>query len=401
MKIFYKLIIIVITGSVILVSVFLSSYNTTKTSKIVNLQKAKLSNLDRLYYDLGYPNTRLNSGYINFPGDSTDYIYFCNRSTTKKISIFTINGVLKYEIPLNALDFYITEIRDFCIHSLDTIFVLSARTNKLFVLNRTGKIWRHIDLNKHLTFKEKKLKYELLPSFHQNFYYNGSLYFGVVLMDYENPYTEYLDVKAHYQKISSDSPYLCRIDNIFTDTVSIKYGLSGFLKSFYDSTFYLSDFRYYYPVNNKLLVTSVYSNIIFEVDPNNLEIVKQHELHSNYSKIRIIPETIIEAIRNKDGLNKGFQQQGFMDNLSYNSESGLYFIRVRHDLDSIQIENDNHPFSIMVLDKNLNPIGESNIIDKRYICRPIFVLDKILIPDNSPLDDNYERTKFKYDVYSF
>lgn len=395
------------TGAILIVAAILSffiigSFNK-QTNKIVELRKSKIDGSDSLVFNLGYPNSRLTNGYIILDSDTSEYFYFCNRSTVQKISIFTINGVLKYEIPLYAIGFYGDYIGDFYIHSLDTILVLTEHTNKLYFLNRTGQIWKKVDLNEQLSFIEQGIKYEVLSFHRRNFYYNGDVFFRVSLLKYPNPYTEYEDIIRNYNILSLKVPMFCKISNIFSDSVSLNFGFKDFKSKLYGNSYYPIDLINIYHINNRHLLTSIYSNHLYEFDYNSLELINIFTLKSNYSKLKIIPITFDEYLSDskKNSFNNCLQSQGQIQWISYDYRNSKYYIIARHDRDSSQIINNIYPFSILLLDKTMNVSCESNIITKSYLCTPIIYNTKILIPNNSPLDDYYERNKYKYDVYTF
>lgn len=396
-KIIY-LLLLILSSLIIVFSSNIIDDNGKNSIKLIHADS--LNHKSELLFKLGFPNSRVLNGGLTFSNDTSEYLFFCNPSVGKSINIFSSNAQVEYIIPLNEIFQKGEEIRDIQILSFDTIFVVSQRTNNIYIINSLGQIWRTINLEHMLIYDN--IKYEVIPSFKHNFYYKGSLYFGLVIKDYpRKTYSNKLEMLQSNLKLESKSPFICKINGIFNDSLSIEFGLFGFLSNFYDSSYYLNDFRVYYPIENKLILTSIYSDMVFVVNIFNLKLENQHKLSSNYSKINIVPIKLDQHINNPGNYNQALVQQGHIDVVHFCSEDKRFYIKVRHDRDSLMIINDKFPFSIITLDKNFRTLFESQILDQNYVCNPVFISNKILIPDNSPIKNNYDRNRFKYSVFTF
>lgn len=342
-------------------------------------------------FNIGYPTSRINAGEICFKNDTNLYLYFCNPRIAKNIAIYKLNGEKVYDIPIKKNNFLLDDIEDFYIKSLDTIYLFTNK-NRIITINKEGIIL-NIKSFRKLINKEKDCVYGLESSLTQDFYYNNSFYFGLLLDKINNPYNDSTEkvknIKYYYAKNYS-KPFILKINNLD----SITYGLKGFYNRISDSNHLLIERTKMCFFDSNLFMYSNYTDTIYKLNIENLEIVDKYRITSKKTKIYMNPiEINNNTIENlQDLINNNFKEQGRIVSMYYNSEKARFYIGIKHE--QLDYSKGDIKFSVLVYDKNFAFINESEVFSSMDV---IFTKKGILVPIIN--NRSHDQKSISYKIY--
>lgn len=338
---------------------------------VVSCSKSNNANLlQTVAFDVDFNISHRFSGTFYDETSKKVLIYFADPVSAKKMKIYDDDGVVKDSINLQraveALDYKINGIAVF---SKDSIVLNSMYTNKLVFVNRKGEIWKQLDLTRHLIDNDNV--YEITSSTMSDFKMGNSLLFGsdwrMNLNDVDKK--DGLEASINFYNQCFKSNYFFKVSNFKTDSLETKFGLSDFYSRLYDKPAVLVGPPFYTFVNNKLFLTSNYTNKIFEIDTTALSIRKSFVINSDYTKIGAEP-----VVASKEGLtnlqekiNTILKSKGFISRIFYNKSVNKYIVIVYHEGKNGEIFDDisKRPFSIILLDNNFKKIEEIPFFDMK------------------------------------
>lgn len=355
-------------------------------------KEATLVPTGEVTFDLGYaPDNRMTAIYHD-DKENIDYIYFQSMKVDK-MSFFTLDGKLKQETTLHNVQIEGNEVRGIVVVSLDTIIVCTNYPiNKLYYLNANGDCWKTMTLDSIVP--GKNFKYNISSDMKC---INGSMLFyanwiGDDYLDSIDSRNEYL---RYYINNMQLQPYFMRISNIYGDP-KCQFGLNGFLKRFGKENHFMLDPGSYSIANDKIFVCVPYSDELFIVNNESLEVDKTVKIKSNYSTLG---KAKIERIDNdyKPRHNAIDLTCGAIQEIQYDSNKHVYLVNVRHDVDKKNIDDcwGYITSSMIIIDEKFNKIDEHFLGATSYK----FLTTKGLLVSGISDDDNYDRKKPKFTIY--
>lgn len=208
------------------------------------------------------------------------YYYFANVISDKLIRFFDTLGQPVTDIPLVAVNEKGVSIDNFVIFSLDTVVVMSNYTNRLFFLNRKGKIWKELNLNDYSEFRSiGNIECRMSASSKSG---NESI---VLQLDWQSfkddtilraPTVAYY---SNYYKKKWNKVFYLKVSNLFSDSLSFTSGFKLFkqVAPQFENTFFLH-FDDYIVAGDRVLMSNLYNDNIYELDAAELQLAKSHEL---------------------------------------------------------------------------------------------------------------------------
>lgn len=362
--------------------------------------------LKYLEWSLGYAPLPRCSGTYADKTENTEYLYFADITTLKCVDIATIEGEQKWHIPLTAVFEKGDKIRGIQVVSPDTILVLSNYTNQLYVLNRTGEIWKHIDLQAFLAsaFQEE---YELVtPSFENEIYQHGTLLLGGTrLIHLEESELEGIDGLRNLYAKANASPVFFQFSNLFSETMEFSYGLKGYVSKHVcgKDSMVLGKYEYCFS-SDKLIKYSEYTNQLHEVSTTSLAILDSATVTSTETNVGCQPLLISDENLQSDAIVETRQTRGCMVQMVFDHYRNLYYLSVKHDVrgrtDLDDVRDGRGPWSLMVYNSNLELLNEILMPEQTYAPENLIVCKQgLLIGTNRREYKTYEYDKAKYELF--
>jgi len=328
-------------------------------------------------FHVGYDASPMFCGAMRIPGDSSQYLYFTDVQTNKCVKIFSPgNPRAILTIPLKqALD-TLGSIQSLSLRSLDTIILLSAYTNKLAVIDRTGTCYKYLDLNKYVNLPNGDV-YELSGSYLNSETSACSLTLRAEWrsnrfddISGKTPETE-LEYLLYWYDRNYHAAYLANVSGLFDDSVTVNFALSDFhVKAGGSDHVYIDDAAIA-RANNRLFIFSKYLNTITELNPITLKIIKQSPITSKFTKLDARPLKIEAKSINKfqEYADDISNMEAYVAGFNYDQHKHVYYLTLCHKLPKGVEEGQGYkkrPFSVMVMDEDLQVIKEVPFTDGRY-----------------------------------
>lgn len=288
-----------------------------------------------------------------------ELLFFAEPVTRKCIKRFTLNGEFKDSVLLGEAKKYLGKIDRIRVISVDTIILCSVETNRVAFVDRNGRCWKKLDLGPIL-FREQCKHYSLsaMDIERNSLYFHLSWQVDVCdLMDNKIPVDHFENSRYRDRQIFN-SPYLLRINNIFSDSLSYKFGLDSFYsnisskpKAFVEDANFLVDEEF-------IIVYSKYSNSVFLVDSGNLRVAKKWNLESPKTKIGIeaLDAEVKHNVYLQDKIQLLLDTKGYVIGVYRDGRTRHLLVLVNHEVDvnSSNGEKGVHrPFSLMIFDQQL------------------------------------------------
>lgn len=334
--------------------------------------------------------------------DSAEFVYFANVHTDNAIQVYNINdSACAYKISL--LPILLQEkngINNISMISHDTTLVLGEYSNTLYFINRKGMIWKKLHLD---SICKTEQRYELSTSLLNKFVINH----GEIIT---NPYYFYQNdsIKQDFGNIEYvnlvrknewDLPYFIKFSNIYNDSILAIRG-----SYVYQYMFSKQPFCYYIQINCYVLckkyiyLSSMYSNKILKIDIDNLEIVDEIEIKSDYTNIGIPLIPLGNEVRNyqQEYLDE-FYNGSFIRSFYYNENTKCFYINVclKNEENELMQSEKNRKTSLLVYDESFNKIEEHLIDNSKYNNRFLNTKSGFYIQKNTKLDIKNPKVSFE------
>ncbi len=354
-------------------------------------EKIKLINNKKHSFDTGFKNYIAPRTYVF---NNELFVVYSDFVTFKKLVLHKYNSTEKIEIPVNEIIDKNEKILSFDILNLDSILILTGYTNHLYLINKLGEIQKMIDFNPFLNkFYNPKYSFEM-SGVSESFMINDT-----TLIVSLSPYfdVEKFEMVSYYETIYKDSiPYLFKVDNIFSDSISSSFGLYNFYDRFSDKEDFVGELKTICFSNDNIVVKTHYSDTIYFIDKYSLQIKNMVKISSKYidKPIKAPPLSLKQM---KMGVDHNQHIASFPKISSDIFFDGKYYLFGLSDPSGIN--------TLMFLDTNLEIIDE--ILFDSYAFNDFYGLSKnnsLLINDNKLYKDSSKYfkintfTSFNYDT---
>lgn len=317
---------------------------------------------------------------------NTELLYFTEPVTLKNIKIFDTNGSFVDSVPLNQAISELDEIQSITILSLDTIIISSFISPKIVFLNRYGNCYKTINIEDILP-DSLKSSYEYYPSITYNYLDNANCIFFRSWPNYHkilsenNMYTNSMNTNMYnYYKYFYESPFLFKLD-VNGDSTNYNFGCYNIYKNICDNNYLFDEVPNFKILNNKVFIWSIYSNLLFEVDPNSLEIQNKINVNSEYTKtytdpIKIDTTNLEEQLKLQQDLNI---YGGKIFNVFYNCLEKQYYLIIKHEVTNRNDSNSKKTFSIIIYNETFQKSKEYMMDETKYLYSSAIMLEEGLM----------------------
>lgn len=350
-----------------------------------------------------YPN---DSGTFIDAKDGKEYFYFCNQSTERELKVFSSSGELVRAISLKNIIKTIGEPYTISVISEDTIIFNTFYTNEIAAINKNGDVWFYSKIDELLPDSLSN-KYEFWSNAHKwgmksNLYVLKSWPTYNLIDDRNLDYTERTLL---WQKILYRIPHFLFIEDLFSDNPKIRMGLEDLYSDICTEDCLFDEIPYYRLYNDKLIFFSEYSDNLFIINIEDLKIEKKVQIKSNFTRvggqaIKIDKENVTEQMKqqNPDRVKKGRIQALFFD-----EKTNKYLVLVTHTKYNANFLKHSYIpkyFSIIVLDRNFNQLGEILFDANQYNPISAIMTDSGIAFEeiNQNNDKKYEKTYVSFKI---
>lgn len=354
--------------------IFLSGCKPVKTQENVSEKD--------FAFHVGYDASPMFCGALRMPADTNQYMYFTDVQTNKCIKVFMLGKpepVLTISLK-QAID-TLESIQSLSVRHMDTIILLSSYTNKIAVIDRSGRCYRYFDLNKNVNLPNGDV-YELSGT-----YLNSETSANSITLRAEwrsnrfddvsgkTPETD-LEYMLYWFERNYHAAYVANVSGISADSVKVRFGLYDFHKQAGGSDCVYDDPPDIVRTNNRLFIFSRYTNAVIELDRSTLEIVKQTPINSKFARLDAKPLKIEPKSLGKfqDYTDDVDNMEALVTGFNYDHYKHVYYLTLCHKLPKGVEEEQGYkkrPFSVLVLDDGLKLIKEIPFTDGRYFAATI------------------------------
>ena len=327
-------------------------------------KESEMRSEKEVVFKVGYEPVSVLSGYYK----DESLLYFTDPATTQQIKLFDLKGNFKDSISLTEVINQYPEIADIHIFSLDTIVVTSRYINRISVLNRNGKIWKQLDLDNKVIDSEQN-KYWLQqssfasPNKEKDRLVYHSEWRGNLIDDAKdktpNKTEEYI---KYFNRKSYDSYVFVSVEGLFGSKPKLTFGLKDFYHEINDDPFYLIGGMFTI-VKDYIYVFRYFSDNIFIIDKNTLELINKVKLTSAYTTIGIKPPVTSEDF---DYLKTVSRQKGTIQRLLYDETKDEFYVILTKDIKEEKEEGSYRPFVVQCYDKNFKLKVEKEFGASKY-----------------------------------
>lgn len=348
--------------------------------KSIQTESGPLNVVDSVSFLLPFSQSPNHSAKYYDKKSKQQLLYFADLTTRKKVIFFNKKGQEKYSVDLtDGLKSLDNNVHDIEVISLDTILLIQPYTNRVVLLNQEGHVWKNIDLNQTLKLTlDSVQQYEFISSLSNTsaIINNQDLVFfvNIILNDkgYDSPFDWVFANRVNYWKNNQ----FIRINNVLSDSPSHLFG--GKLRqaiSPKDSNAYIVEIFNHFLVTTKYIyATNLFSNKVFIIDAETLEVIGVKVIKSKYTSLGIpvlSSKTTEENEMVSKKVSQFFKQKGKLGTINYNETKEHFYIQAGIDHDSKQAGN----WILMIFDKDFNKLNEYLINPKDYLA-PLVVTDE-------------------------
>jgi len=279
--------------------------------------------------------------------DNEEFVAFSNFETHKKIVLHSLDSKNTIHIPLDEIISKKEKIMSFDITSKDSIFIRTQYTNRIYLINGLGEILDEIDCNNFLSQYEGGIF---------NFEFSGNsnpfMINDTTLICSLTPYLqddEPFNFVNYYEKLHQlKIPYFVKIDNIFNEKSNVSFGLFNFYDNFSSKESFRLEIKKWNFIDSNIFVSSFYSDTIYVVSTNTLNIKTKIPIKSKLIEDAILTtEILLSDVENGLNYNEHINASPrFSSLVNYDKFKNQYWVGLK--------EPKKHKNIILILDSNFN-----------------------------------------------
>jgi len=301
-----------------------------------------------------------------------DLLFFADPKTHKQLKFFHRDGSLHTTVDLkNAVVSLPEPVLDIEVISLDSIVLFTSNGN-LVAINRKGEVWKQFNIIQKLGLHlDEEKSYKILSSvMHSRGMIDRKDIILYLSTSLKKKFEEHSDWIIANKANKWNSEQFIRIIDLVSDTPN--YQLGGKLLraiSPKDSNIMVIDiFNTYNVYDNLVYITHMFSDKLFIMDANNMEIVKSKIIQSDYTTFGAPLYFSKNKIENKEAYSKaskGIKEKGKLSGIFYNESKKHYYITGGFDKDTQYFGK----WLLMIYDQEFNKLKEYIFDPKEWLGR--------------------------------
>jgi hypothetical protein len=299
---------------------------------------------------------------------------FFKNGDEKSLELFDSNTNLLKTIPLSDVIKKIDNIGGVYMLSLDTIIINSNYTNQIVVINSTGKIWKHLNLESKLVDSLGN-QYELSGAVCSVNQKSNQLLYRA---NWRSNVNDELNATVPRNRVEhclyfnqhvQTTPYFLSLTRFFSDSVNVQFKFNGFYTQIEKEIKQFGEIPSHFLIGESAYITSMYSNKIFKVNRTTFKLEKIIDIQSKHTSIGAKPLTIKKEYldHSQDSITYICKSAGRIEQFLYHADKSCYYVVVRHNATVSDYDKRKICFSIIVLNKALEQTHEYVFDDFKYI----------------------------------
>lgn len=362
-----------------------------------NLKEIKITPIKNLEYETGFDYNYKNAKVFYSQELNRELIYFADIVTQKKISFFDLNGKKLYDIPLNYVTNNGYDIDSYEVLNKDSVAVLTLYNNIVFLLNKKGDCLKTVYLDSLIKDKNKnRFEYYSIKYKNKNNFVLAANWLGSDTS--KIPQNSYAHLEYFYRNLPLQ-PKLVSLNIFNSNQHNVLWGLDSAyskitknneLNIFVETNKFLS-------TEKNIFFYSWYSNKIFQINKENLQLEKKITIDANGQNIGVVPKYLNQKNQNYifDSVSIGLQSQASISNVIFDKYRNFFYVIIANKHD-IKYKGKGRNYSILVYDKNFEKINEVYLDKELYLPSLLFPCKEgVLIGIDSKTNDNHSYAKFK------
>ncbi|TAE18057.1 MAG: hypothetical protein EAZ95_05285 [Bacteroidetes bacterium] len=352
--------------NIIFIIFILSFWGCRSTENEQN--KKQLQIKKEYHFQSGVNGSRYHKKIFYDTKSQKEYVYFFDFVTDKAVKIFDMQGKVVQEISLVPTLKVLQKIRDIQIISWDTIILNSQETNKIAFINREGKVWKDVSLDTLLTDKKgnhfELWNFEVLNATGETLIFPCGWRYNTQDIAQNKEPKDNFDHTRYFYKNEFFSPYFCKVSNLYGKKPTIEYGLYSFYGNMGNKDNLFLELPSYAYVHKKLFVYSIYSDTLYQINPENLQIQNKIKITSSYSTLRANPlDNDNTTLSNMQELsNQIGRTEGYIYDMEYDEKNKQYCVIVFHKIPLSTPQEkqgyEKRPFSVIIYDNSFKKLHE-------------------------------------------
>ncbi|HRP82135.1 MAG: hypothetical protein M9900_02640 [Flavobacteriales bacterium] len=320
--------------------------------------------------------------------DGTEYLYFGDPVTKKKLTFFSMDGALVRSVDLTRAKAAIGDaIGGISVVAWDTIVMNSRKGEELAFIDSTGEVFKLINLEPWL-HNDRGDRFDLGNSGDMGPWVDGNFIFvtdwtsnDTDELHHSTPlFGDRLTFSRYYNGHRAVAPHLARI-TLQGVTPQVTWGMDSFYYHMREDHWRIAELPRFGYAFGKLLVYSIYSPDIQVVDPVLFTTTASWQVRSHLTPTFISPPTLDEnEVRDKEALNRRLRTGGCIYKVVGDKVTGHYLVAVRHADPGQALRKEAayvpRPMSIMEFDGNFQLVREVVYDDGSYMFGAMFPTSK-------------------------
>lgn len=333
----------------------------------------------------------------NFENDSNKKIYyFGNTATNASIKFFDEMGNFIFSTNLKEALEQGSNIYSLDVIDIDSIIILGAHNNTLFVMNNQGRV---VTKKVVLDSERDQTRFLLNGSLMGDFVRGSSIICKAIWLPLnKNENSSYKDLIMNIAEMELTNSTIYKLDYLDNNlSMNVLDSINLYEKLEVNEGQYFRESTIYNVTDEHLIWYSEFSDLVFTVNISDFTNYSQFEIKSDFTDIGTKPPKINdEFVNNKNAIGGG-NLGGKILKVVYNKIVDKYFVLVLHQVEDVHDMQASRPFSILEFDDQFRKISETKFDEKLYDYFLMSVNNGILIQRKTKFETYNEQTlKFHY-----
>lgn len=329
-------------------------------------------------FEVGFPSTNRTNGVLYDKETGKNVVYFANAGTFKEIKFYHSDGSWIRTIELDSMLLGLDGIARIDVWSTDSILLMEQHTNRVVLVTQSGKARTVLDVGKKLN-RMSPDRYELWPSPLSPVRGRNRLIFNLCWLEDVNMILSTEDPIRFFQsycELMMTKPLLLSMD--IGGGGEYVFGLDSFYHKISEEVRLFDETAPYAVVNGKVFTRSFYSDRMFVLDPERMEVIDTVLLHSDITTTHMLPLEVNSSVVRNDSDMRGerLRRGSGVQGLKYSRVVDRYFVVIAHSVSEADtVTGGLRSFSVLEYDGSFQLIAEHGFPSGKYVMHQLLSLD--------------------------
>lgn len=324
--------------------------------------------LKEVTFNVGFESSGRFSGSFTDSILKKDIVLFGDAMTKQKLSYFDTDGKFIKDVDLSSQAKALGSIDYIWLSGMDSINLLSPNRKKIVCINSSGEKMSEMHLQNMIYENGDIYNYTAAFEPSIDMVFNGSTF---LRSEWRENINNPADADAphsikNYFESYNNTINIVSVAKMKNGSLKKKAIISGFYKNISTVVQAFPEGVAYSIVNQKLFMTSSYSNKVFIFNPQNGKLIKTVEINSNYTTFNISGFNLDpKSIENLQSLVTTSETAGIIGSIFFDKYDDQYFVLIAHGVPS-QKEKHNRNFSIIKYNNHFKKVDEVYFDNKKF-----------------------------------